>query len=246
MYFIRSRKNTETTNVIAQKRAAIYEIEVGVNFLDRYQEPIASAPPLSSPLYNAIDASMAAGQEVPLSFEGKSTPSAPPLSPFDMSAGQRIRLPPILQSIPEVMYSCECCLDFKLPVEKGVLCSNVDRPHFICNCENNDCFSTMITAQTNDQATFMKNGNYIVCAYCLALDSSVVIPFDQVRVAKHANPVALAAYKRAISESVNAAPVCMICMENPKVIALLPCGHKAYCAECFVDPMLSQGNCPYC
>eukprot|EP00596_Hydrurales_sp_CCMP1899_P001805 CAMPEP_0119048246 /NCGR_PEP_ID=MMETSP1177-20130426/57894_1 /TAXON_ID=2985 /ORGANISM="Ochromonas sp, Strain CCMP1899" /LENGTH=108 /DNA_ID=CAMNT_0007023893 /DNA_START=361 /DNA_END=684 /DNA_ORIENTATION=- len=104
----------------------------------------------------------------------------------------------------------------------------------------------MITTQTNDQATFMKNGNYIICAYCFDLDSNVVTPFDLARVVKHANPDALAAYKRAISESDNATPVCIICMENPKVIALLPCGHKAYCAECFVDPMLRQGNCPYC
>jgi hypothetical protein len=133
MYFIHSR-DTEATNVIAQERAAIYEIEVGVNYSDVYQEPIGSAPPPSSPLCNAIDKSMANGQQVPLSFEGKSTLS----------------------------------------------------------------------------------------------------------------PVALAAYKRAISESVKAAPVCMIRMENPKVIALLPCGHKAYCAECFVDPILSQGNRPYC
>jgi hypothetical protein len=104
----------------------------------------------------------------------------------------------------------------------------------------------MITTQTNDQAAFMKNGNYIICAHCTALDSNVVTPFDMSRVVKHAYPAALAAYKCAISESVNAAPVCMICMENPKVIALLPCGHKAYCEEFFLDPILSQGNCPYC
>jgi hypothetical protein len=47
-------------------------------------------------------------------------------------------------------------------------------------------------------------------------------------VTKHADPVELATFECAVSEALNATPVCMICLEGPKVIALLPCGHKAY------------------
>jgi hypothetical protein len=216
MYFFYFRKiNNE--NAIAEKSMRMHVDEILIDFgiHEPYVEPIPSAPPLSSPLYNDTD--VFAGQEIPLIFENK-----------------------------PVLYTCMCCSDFKLHVGKGVMCSNVDHPHFICNCGNNNCFSAMITTQTNNQAAFMKNGNYIVCAYCTALDSRVVTPFDLARVVKHANPAALAAYKRAVSESANDAPVCMICMERPKVIALIPCGHRAYCAECFVDHILGQENCPYC
>jgi hypothetical protein len=215
IYFIRSRA-VKYNSAVADIGTAINvdEIEIGIDV--PYVEPIPSAPPLSSPLYDGINIS--ASQLIPLISESKQ----------------------------ELTYSCMCCSDFKLQVEKGVICGNVENPHFICDFHSTDCFSTMITAQTNDQAAFMKNGNFITCAYCLALDSRIVTPFDEARVVKHANPAALATYKRAISESANVAPVCMICLEGPKVIALLPCGHRAYCAECFIDPILSQGNCPYC
>ena len=215
IYYIRSR-DANLVSAIAEIKTAIIvdEIEIGIH--GPYVEPIPSAPPLSSPLYDVINIS--ASQIIPLTLEKK----------------------------VELTYSCVSCSDFKLHVEKGVMCGNIGHSHFICNFKNNDCFSAMITTQTNDLAAFMKFGNYITCAHCMALDSRIVTPFDEARVVKYSNPVALAAYKRAISESANVAPVCMICFEGPKVIALLPCGHKAYCAECFIDPILSQGNCPYC
>jgi hypothetical protein len=215
IYYIRSR-DVKLKSAVAEIITAINVDEIEIGIFGPYVEPIPSAPPLSSPLYDVINIS--ASQIIPLNSEHKL----------------------------EQTYSCVCCSDFKLQVERGIICGNMENPHFICNFKNNDCFSAMITSQTNNQAAFMKNGNFITCAYCTALDSRVVTPFDEARVVKHANPVALAAYKRAISESANAAPVCMICMENPKIIALLPCGHKAYCAECFIDPILGQGNCPYC
>jgi cellulose synthase/poly-beta-1,6-N-acetylglucosamine synthase-like glycosyltransferase len=59
------------------------------------------------------------------------------------------------------------------------------------------------------------------------------------RVTKHASPVALIAFKRAVSESVNAVPVCMICLEGPKVIALLPCGHKVMMMKMMIYEYIS-------
>jgi hypothetical protein len=217
MYFFYFRK-VNNENAIGEKSVRMHVDEILLDFgiHEPYGESIPSAPPSSSPWYNDTD--VFAGREIPLIFESK----------------------------PVLTYSCVCCSDFKLHVGKGVMCSNIDYPHFICNFGNKDCFSTMITSQTKNKFAFMKNGNYIICAYCTAIDSRVVSPFDLARVVKHANPIALAAYKYAVSESVNAALVCMICMERPKVIALIPCGHKAYCAECFVDPILGQENCPYC
>jgi hypothetical protein len=144
------------------------------------------------------------------------------------------------------MYSCECCCDSHLSIKKGLICSNVNHPHYICDSGNKDCFSSMVITQTNEKDSFIRNGNYIICAYCTSIDARIVTPFDLSNVAKHANTIALAAFRRAVLESVKSVPVCMICLDGPKVIALLLCGHKAYCAACFVDPILSQGNCPYC
>jgi hypothetical protein len=209
-------RDVKYKNAIAEIIPVITVNQIEIDIHKPYVDLIPSAPPLSSPLYDVINIS--ASQIIPLTLERK----------------------------VELTYSCVSCSDFKLHVEKGVMCGNIEYSHFICNSKNNDCFSAMITSQTNDLAAFMKYGNYITCAYCTALDSRIVTPFDEGRVVKYSNPVALAAYKCAISESANVAPVCMICLDGPKVIALLPCGHKAYCAECFIDPILSQGNCPYC
>lgn len=42
-------------------------------------------------------------------------------------------------------------------------------------------------------------------------------------------------------------PVCMICLDAPRVIALLQCGHKCYCEACFAIPSVRcQLEYPYC
>jgi hypothetical protein len=147
----------------------------------------------------------------------------------------------------ELTYKCECCFDEYVDANKGVLCSNIEHSHFICGSASNDCFSHTVIDQANNQTAFLNNGNYIVCAYCVALDPSVVMPFDVSRVAKHANSVALTAFNRAVSNSVSAVPVCTICLDAPRVIALLPCGHKAYCEACFADFRLGGvSKCPFC
>lgn len=144
-------------------------------------------------------------------------------------------------------FKCECCFDDKVGVSKGVLCSNTDNPHFICGSANTDCFSAMVTAQANDNVAFKKNGSYIICAYCTALDDDIVTPFGSAQVTKHANGPALTAYKRAVSDAVFTAPVCVLCLDNPKEIILLPCFHKTYCVTCFEDPsVMNQRDCPYC
>jgi hypothetical protein len=39
----------------------------------------------------------------------------------------------------------------------------------------------------------------------------------------------------------------MICLDAPKVWALVPCGHKTSCDECFKQPAVSgMSTCPYC
>jgi serine/threonine protein kinase len=144
-------------------------------------------------------------------------------------------------------FKCECCFDDKVGVSKGVLCSNTDNPHFICGSANTDCFSAMVTAQANDNVAFKKNGSYIICAYCTALDHDIVTPFGSAQVTKHANGPALSAFKRAVSDAVFTAPVCVLCLDNPKEIILLPCFHKTYCVTCFKDPSVkNQRDCPYC
>jgi hypothetical protein len=50
-----------------------------------------------------------------------------------------------------------------------------------------------------------------------------------------------------IATEAEAIPLCIICFEAPKVRALLPCGHKTCCDECFKDPEVSgMSTCPYC
>jgi hypothetical protein len=40
---------------------------------------------------------------------------------------------------------------------------------------------------------------------------------------------------------------CVICIDALRVITLVPCGHKTYCASCFADPIVrSQKECPIC
>jgi ankyrin repeat protein len=39
---------------------------------------------------------------------------------------------------------------------------------------------------------------------------------------------------------------CVICMNAPTVIALLPCKHRPYCEACFMDPRSSTLDCPIC
>lgn len=142
-------------------------------------------------------------------------------------------------------YSYSLCI--QVGISKGALCSNTDNPHFICGPTNTDCFSAMVTAQANDHVSFKKNGNYIICAYCTALDHEIVTPFGSAQVTKHANGPALTAYKRAVSDAAFLAPVCVLCLDNPKEIIFLPCFHKTYCFTCFEDPSVkSQSRCPYC
>ena len=91
----------------------------------------------------------------------------------------------------EIAYKCEICFDEKVPASKGGFCSNVASPHFFCGVTHNDCFSDMVSSQAGDQNNFERNGDSIVCAYCVAFVPKVVSTFDLSLIAKQSNTEAL-------------------------------------------------------
>lgn len=93
----------------------------------------------------------------------------------------------------ELTYKCEICSD-EILASKGVLCTNTDHPHFICDASHDNCFSDMVSSQASDQGNFENNGRRIVCPLCKALVPKIITPFDLSVVAKHADETALAAF----------------------------------------------------
>ena len=91
----------------------------------------------------------------------------------------------------EVTFKCEICFDEKVPASKGGFCSNVASPHFFCGVAHNDCFSDMVSSQALDQHSFERNGDSIVCVYCIASTPKVVSTFDLSLIVKQTNVEAL-------------------------------------------------------
>ena len=91
----------------------------------------------------------------------------------------------------KVTHKCEICFDEKVPADKGGFCSNVATPHFFCGVAHNDCFSDMVSSQARDRHGFERNGDSIVCAYCVAFVPKVVSTFDLSLIAKQTNVEAL-------------------------------------------------------
>ena len=77
-----------------------------------------------------------------------------------------------------ITYECAICSDEKIPASKGAFCSNLVSPHFFCGAAHNGCFSNMVLSQARDIHSFERNGDSIVCAYCVALVPKVVSTFD--------------------------------------------------------------------
>jgi hypothetical protein len=42
------------------------------------------------------------------------------------------------------------------------------------------------------------------------------------------------------------AHLCVVCMEEPRSIVLVPCGHMALCKECCEHIMQEKKECPMC
>ena len=90
------------------------------------------------------------------------------------------------------------CFDCYVPVSKGITCSNLTHPHFICGWERNDCVSKLLSSQSNDITHLRKKSPDILCVSCTALTPKEVSTFDVSVVARQASKEAFAAYMRAV------------------------------------------------
>jgi Protein kinase domain len=97
----------------------------------------------------------------------------------------------------ETTLKCEICFEENIPASRGVTCNNRAHPHFFCGAERNDCFGDMVSSQSSDYSSFVRNSLGIVCGVCTALVPRVVTAFDASVVARHSGNEALASFIRA-------------------------------------------------
>lgn len=97
----------------------------------------------------------------------------------------------------EATHKCEICFEDNIPASKGVTCRNRAHPHFFCGAERNDCFGAMVSSQSSDYGSFVRNSLGIVCGVCMALVPRVVTAFDASVVARHSSDEALSTFIRA-------------------------------------------------
>jgi serine/threonine protein kinase len=97
----------------------------------------------------------------------------------------------------ETTHKCEICFEDNIPASKGVTCRNRAHPHFFCGAQRNDCFGDMVSSQSSDYSSFVRNSLGIVCGVCTALVPRVVTAFDASVVARHSGNEALSTFIRA-------------------------------------------------